>query len=118
MRCGITRLGLAAALLVGLSAAAPGAVRGEPTCTCRYAGQSYAVNACVCIVTSSGARMACCAKVLNNSSWTFIGDVCPVAAAPAEDSPRSSAAPRQASDSMSRLSPAATVRLALARFFL
>lgn len=71
-----------AALVLALSAAAPNTARGEPNCTCRYAGQSYALNTCVCIVTPGGARMACCNLVLNNTSWTFTDDGCPVADAP------------------------------------
>ena len=94
---------LAAALIFGLAAlapgsaaaqsaaAAPGTAGGEIDCTCRYGGQSYAQNACVCIVTPNGARLACCGKVLNNSSWTFTSDMCPIASAP-EPAPASPAA--------------------------
>ena len=85
----------AAVLLVGTMVALPVTVRGEPQCTCRYAGQSYALEACVCLVTPAGARMACCDQVLNNSSWTFTGDSCPVAHAPAVERPLSTAALRQ-----------------------
>ena len=53
-----------------------------PVCTCRYAGQSYQLGTCACIVTSSGARRACCDKVLNNTSWSFKGETCPMASAP------------------------------------
>lgn len=53
-----------------------------PVCTCRYAGQSYRMGTCACIVTSSGSRWACCDKVLNNTSWSFKGETCPVASAP------------------------------------
>ena len=96
MRIWFRRTGLAAAVsLVGLSLALPGAVRGEPQCTCRYASQPYAQEACVCMVTPSGARMACCGQVLNNASWNFTGDACPVAAAPSDDRPQSTAALRQ-----------------------
>lgn len=105
MRFGNLQLGLAAALLIGLAVTAPGAVRGEPVCTCRYAGQSYALDVCMCLVTPSGARMACCGQVLNNSSWNFTGDACPVATAPAEDS-------------TSHPTPASAMRLDLARFYL
>ncbi len=72
----------AAALVLGLSAAAPGTARGESNCTCRYAGRSYGLETCVCIVTPSGPRMACCGLVLNNTSWTFTNQACPVAIAP------------------------------------
>jgi hypothetical protein len=57
-------------------------VRSEVECTCRYAGLSFDQNTCVCMVNSSGQRFACCEKVLNNTSWSFKGDECPVAAAP------------------------------------
>ncbi len=57
---------------------------GTPICTCRYAGQSYLEGTCVCIVMSNGARRACCNKVLNNTSWNFKGETCPVASAPGQ----------------------------------
>ena len=103
MRRRIRQTALATAFaLVGLSIAVPGAVRGEPQCTCRYAGQSYALEACVCLATPGGARMACCGQVLNNSSWTFTGDGCPVAAAPADDQDQYRAALRRAVDAHAR----------------
>ena len=78
------RLRLAATLfVVAACAAAPGTPRADPACTCRYAGQSYGLDACVCIVTSAGARLACCDLVLNNTSWTFKGAICPMARTPA-----------------------------------
>ncbi len=51
---------------------------GEPNCTCRYKGQSYALDSCVCLSTSDGPRMACCGMVLNNTSWKFTKQHCPV----------------------------------------
>ena len=71
-------------LFAVLIVAAPDAARGEPNCTCRAGGQSHALGTCTCIVTPSGARLACCAKVLNNTSWNFIRNYCPIAQAPAE----------------------------------
>ena len=68
------------------------AAQAEIHCTCRYAGTSYDQNSCVCLTTPSGPRMACCEKVLNNTSWTFKGDNCPMAAAP-DRSPMQSFAP-------------------------
>ena len=62
--------------------AAPDSFAQAPDCTCRYGGQSYQQGTCVCIVTSSGARRACCNKVLNNSSWNFKGEICPLASVP------------------------------------
>ncbi len=61
------------------AAVAPGTAGGGIDCTCRYGGQSYAQNACVCLMTPNGARLACCGKVLNNSSWKFTRDMCPTA---------------------------------------
>lgn len=70
------------AWIVGLVLLAAADVRAEPPiCTCRYAGQSYLLGTCVCIVTPNGARRACCDKVLNNTSWSFKGDTCPLAGA-------------------------------------
>jgi hypothetical protein len=92
---------LMAALALGLMFAANGAARGEIDCTCRYAGQSYDQNACVCILTPNGARMACCEKVLNNTSWSFKGDGCPMASAPDGGSNQSFAEGRRAADKVS-----------------
>lgn len=82
-----------AALVLAVSVAAASSARGQSNCVCRYAGQSYAQSTCVCIVTPDSARMACCDKVLNNSSWTFTGDGCPIAAVP-DRSPTQSIAGR------------------------
>ena len=81
-----------ALVLIGVWIAATDAVRAEPQCTCRYAGHSYSLETCVCLVTPGGPRMACCDQVLNNSSWTFTGDACPVASAPADDRAHATAA--------------------------
>jgi hypothetical protein len=90
---------LAAALVFGIfavppgSAAAQGAVATPGTaargfdCTCRFGGQSYAQNARVCIVTPNGVRLAFCGKVLNNSSWIFNGDACPITSLSVPDRP-------------------------------
>ena len=69
-------------LVVGLVMSSSVPSRGEPNCTCRYGGQSYSLASCVCIETANGGRMACCGKVLNNSSWNFTDAVCPIAPAP------------------------------------
>ncbi len=94
MRVSILPISLVnAALVLALSAAAPNTVRGQTNCTCRYAGQSFALSTCACIVTPNGVRRACCGMVLNNPSWNFTGDVCPVAGIPDRD-PTQSAADR------------------------
>ncbi len=52
-----------------------------PSCTCRYAGQSFQVNSCVCITTAAARpQVACCGMVVNNTSWTFTKKACPMAA--------------------------------------
>ena len=79
-------------LVLAFSVAIPNSTRGQSNCLCRYAGQTYGPNTCVCIVTPGSARMACCDKVLNNSSWTFTGEVCPVAAVPDRSATQSIAA--------------------------
>ena len=45
-------------------------------CLCRYAGTMYEQAECACLPTPAGPRLACCGKVLNNSSWMFVGDAC------------------------------------------
>ena len=85
-----------------------------PDCTCRYAGQSYQQGICVCIVTSNGMRRACCNKVLNNSSWNFKGDICPIASAPGHplvaETPPSPEAGTQAPESSGRPASAQAMR--------
>jgi len=54
-----------------------------PSCTCRYAGQSFQVNSCVCITTAAAKpQVACCGMVVNNPSWTFTNNACPTADLP------------------------------------
>ena len=57
-----------AALVLALSAAAPNTARGEAHCTRRYAGQSYALNTRVCIVTPGGAPVLSCRRELYSPS--------------------------------------------------
>lgn len=54
------------------------AADGGIPCLCRYEGAYYAQGDCVCMRSSSGERLACCARVLNNSSWNFVTDGCDV----------------------------------------
>jgi len=52
----------------------------EPRCTCRFAGQSYVVGTCVCMSPPGGEQQrVCCGMVLNNTSWDFTGQSCPIA---------------------------------------
>lgn len=67
-------LGVALGLLAAADARAE-----PPICTCRYGGLSYQLGTCVCIVTPNGQQRACCNKVLNNTSWSFKGNICPIA---------------------------------------
>lgn len=67
--------GLAFAVWIFASAAA----LAEPRCLCRYAAQLYDQGDCVCMTTSAGPRLACCGRVLNNSSWEFLANGCGVA---------------------------------------
>lgn len=70
-------------IVVALALLAAAEARAQtPICTCRYAGQSYQQGTCACIITSSGSRRACCEKVLNNTSWSFKSETCPMASAP------------------------------------
>ena len=61
----------------------------DPDCTCRYSGQEFGLNQCVCMVTSNGMRRACCGLVLNNTSWTFFKDGCVLASTKNKDEMRS-----------------------------
>jgi hypothetical protein len=56
---------------VALAAASP--ATADPNCTCRYAGQNYALGEYACI----RGRLARCEMVLNNTAWTFISEGCP-----------------------------------------
>ncbi|MHA1569008.1 MAG: hypothetical protein ACTSXZ_06025 [Alphaproteobacteria bacterium] len=60
----------------GPSARVPSGDAAQIRCLCRYAGTTYEQAECACLPTPAGPRLACCGKVLNNSSWMFIGDAC------------------------------------------
>lgn len=85
-----------------LLAAVP-AARAEPNCACRYQGESYAVESCVCIDRGEGAQLACCELVLNNTSWSFTSEDCPSASRPQPQSTQQAAQPAPPSD---RVTPA------------
>jgi hypothetical protein len=71
-----------AAIWLAYLASASVSVAG-PNCTCRYGGQTFALNACTCIDRGEGLQVACCNMVLNNTSWSFSGKSClPVSMAP------------------------------------
>tara|TARA_B100000029_G_scaffold399658_1_gene398423 strand:+ start:2986 stop:3249 length:264 start_codon:yes stop_codon:yes gene_type:complete len=67
----------------------PHQVGANPDCTCRYLGQEFGLNQCVCMITPNGMRRACCGLVLNNTSWTFFKDGCVIAGSNQERHPRS-----------------------------
>jgi len=71
----------------------PAGAPAESKCSCRYAGQSYALGACVCIDRPGvGQQYACCGMVLNNTSWQFSDKGCPTAMSEPADSLRTGAA--------------------------
>lgn len=71
---------LAACIGFAIVCLGPAESAAETQCTCRYAGQSYALGACVCIDRpGSGQQFACCGMVLNNTSWKFSDKGCPTA---------------------------------------
>jgi hypothetical protein len=69
-------------MIVPLLAAVPTAASAD--CTCRFQGRNYDVGQNVCMGTPSGARIATCGMVLNNTSWQFSETPCVVSAAPVE----------------------------------
>lgn len=77
------RRALPAALGLAVLAGAGGPADAQAPCTCRAAGASFDLEACTCLATPKGPRVACCGKVLNNTAWRFTDERCPLAAAPA-----------------------------------
>ncbi len=64
------------ALAEGASGVVPSGEAAQIPCLCRYAGTTYEQAECACLPTPNGPRLACCGKVLNNSSWMFLGESC------------------------------------------
>lgn len=54
------------------------AVEAGENCTCRARNVEAQEGQTVCVRTPSGSQMARCEKVLNNTSWRFLGTPCPV----------------------------------------
>lgn len=75
----LSKRGVSAGAGLFLCVAVSAVALAAPKCTCRYAGQSYDQGTCVCMQTKDGARLTCCDLVLNNTSWTFSSDDCPIA---------------------------------------
>ena len=67
----------ALAIAITLCAFAAPAAAGE-NCTCRASNVEAQEGQTVCVATSNGSQMARCEKVLNNTSWKFLGTPCPV----------------------------------------
>jgi hypothetical protein len=70
-------------LFSSLGAAALFALSASPAfseCTCRYKGGETADGQTVCMMTPKGRQLALCEKVLNVTSWKFLGQPCPTAA--------------------------------------
>lgn len=55
--------------------AAPAAAFADQQCLAN--GKSYQVSQVACLTVSDQSHMARCDLVLNNTSWTKIGDTCP-----------------------------------------
>ena len=61
------------ALFAGTLPAAAG-----PDCTCKYKNMDIPEGQIACLQTPNGEQMARCERVLNNTSWKFLGGGCSV----------------------------------------
>ena len=68
------RLTLSALIFLSFSPAFAG-----ENCTCRYKDSDVAEGQTICMQTPNGSQMATCSRVLNNTSWKFLGQPCPTA---------------------------------------
>jgi hypothetical protein len=69
-------------LLSCMGAAAFAAASASPAlsgCICRYKGGETMDGQTVCMATAKGKELAVCEKVLNVTSWKFLGQPCPTA---------------------------------------
>lgn len=69
-------------LFSSIGAAALLALSASPAlsdCTCRYKGGETISGQTVCMATAKGKELAVCEKVLNVTSWRFLGQPCPTA---------------------------------------
>jgi len=74
-RCASIGLGITTILL-----ASTGTAFADDACYCRTStGEHVAVGETACLKTNSGMREARCGFVLNNTSWKFTGNPCPLA---------------------------------------
>jgi hypothetical protein len=58
-----------------LAVAAPAAALAEQECLAN--GKSYQVGQVACLTIAEKSQLARCGMVLNNTSWTKVGDICP-----------------------------------------
>jgi len=65
--------------IIGITLLASPVFAGED-CTCSHKGAKTPEGQQACIKTSKGMQMAECSRVLNNTSWKFLGTPCPTAA--------------------------------------
>lgn len=65
-------------IILGVALLSSPAIAGEE-CTCSHKGAKIPEGQTACIKTSSGMQMAQCSRVLNNTSWKFLGTPCPTA---------------------------------------
>ena len=49
-----------------------------PECTCRYKGNKIPEGQSTCLKTADGYKIAQCSRVLNNTSWKFTKQKCPI----------------------------------------
>jgi hypothetical protein len=61
-------------------------------CICRAQGREYELGQSACLATPTGARIATCSMVLNNTSWKFTETPCVVSAVPPADVPEAARA--------------------------
>ncbi len=47
-------------------------------CTCKYRDTDVREGETICMQTPNGSQMAQCSRVLNNTSWKFLGTTCPL----------------------------------------
>jgi hypothetical protein len=57
-----------------------GSSPAQSDCTCRYKGGEVTESQTICLTTAKGRELAVCEKVLNVTSWKFLGQPCPTAA--------------------------------------
>jgi hypothetical protein len=76
----LTRLAIGTAAIAALILPALAGQHGVD-CRCRYNGKYFEMGDTVCIRVDGRPRLARCAMVLNNTSWTFLSDRngCPTA---------------------------------------